>query len=209
MLTTANDKIMPTIAELFTSMNEFLGGMDNLNSKMEMSVQNLKDGMTEAFSKEWLQREKDNEALETRLEGQIENDRRKVQADLAFLRDEIKTIKVCSHCTVSDAASTGIGLGAGTHARPPPSRWAGSWVPRKLEFKGWNPDWSMKHIQGIQDDQVKVVLREIEEMMPSKVKHWTDWAQTNDNQAPWSRKTMVSLWFVRSIGKIMMIESLS
>ena len=60
---------MPTIAELFTSMNEFLGGMDNLNSMMEMSVQNLKDEMTEAFSKEWLQREKDNEALETRLEG--------------------------------------------------------------------------------------------------------------------------------------------
>ena len=120
------------------------------------------------------------------LNDYCENERIQVQADLAFVRDDINTIKVCSHCTVSDAASTVVGLEFGTHARPPPlsPRWADNWVPRKLEFKGWNPDWSMKQIQGIQDDEVKVVLNDNEEMMPSEVKQWDGWAQTKDNQGP-------------------------
>ena len=47
-----------------------------------------------------------------------------------------------SSSTVCSEASAVIGLGAGTFARPPPlsSRWTETWIPRELEFKGWNPD---------------------------------------------------------------------
>ena len=38
---------------------------------MDMSVQNLKEEMTQAFGTEGLQRKKDREALDTRLEGQM------------------------------------------------------------------------------------------------------------------------------------------
>ena len=148
--------------------------------------------------------------METRLEGITESERRNVQDELASMKEDIQTMKVGSNCTVSRAASTGIGLGSGTHARQPllASRWADSWVPRKLEFKGWSADWSTKHIQGIQDDQVKIVLKEIEAMMPTEVKQWIDWAQTKGNQGTWPKKTMVSLWFMHGTGKIMRVEIL-
>ena len=66
-----------------------------------------------------LQRKRDNEALETRMEVKNENKTRKVPEDLAFMKDK-KTVKMRSHCTVSSAASTVFGLGSGTHPRPPP-----------------------------------------------------------------------------------------
>ena len=38
-----------------------------------------------------------------------ENARRKVPEELAFTKEEIKTMKMGSNCTVSSAASTGFG----------------------------------------------------------------------------------------------------
>ena len=58
----------------------------------------------------------------------------------------------------------------------------------------------MTHIQGIQDNQVKVVLKELEEMMPTESK-WIAWAQTKNYQGPWPKKTMVSLWCMHGTGK--------
>ena len=65
----------------------------------------------------------------------------------------------------------GFGLRSGIHAWPPPSRprWKDTWVARKLEFKGWVAEWSKKHLQAIKDDQVKVVLEELEAMLPKEV----------------------------------------
>ena len=79
------------------------------------------------------------DAQETRMETQTQSERRKVLEELVFLTDDVTTIKMGSNRTVSSAASTGSGLGTGTHARPPPlgPRWKDTWVPRKLVFKGW------------------------------------------------------------------------
>ena len=134
------------VTKMLAPIANLSGAWNNLNSKMDMSVQHLK-GET---GKEVLQRKKDNEALET----QIESERRKVQEELAFVTDEIKSTKIGSNCS---AGSTRFGLRSGTHAWPPPvgPSWKDTWVRRKLEFKGWVTAWSKKHITGIKDDQVK------------------------------------------------------
>ena len=131
-------KMLAAISNLSGSMESFKIEMkgdanvvkrawNNLNSKMDMSVQHLK-GET---GKEVLQRKKDNEALET----QIESERRKVQEELAFVTDEIKSIKISSNCS---AASTRFGLRSGTHAWPPPvgPSWKDTWVRRKARVQG-------------------------------------------------------------------------
>ena len=58
--------------------------MSNLNSIIDSSIQHLKDEM----GREGLQRKKDNNALETRLEVSFkkeETERKKVQDELAFM----------------------------------------------------------------------------------------------------------------------------
>ena len=61
-----------------------------------------------------------------------ENPRLLVRKELAIMKDE-------SGSTVCSEASTGVGLGSGTFARPQPlsSRWNDTFIPRKVEFKGW------------------------------------------------------------------------
>ena len=75
-----------------------------------------------------------------------ENTRKLVQKEMAVMKEEVKTFTMGSNCTASSEASTRVGLGSGTFARPPPlaTRWADPWAPRKLEFKGWNPDYTLK-----------------------------------------------------------------
>ena len=96
-----------------------------------------------------------------------------------------------SNCTVISAATTGVDLGSGTNARPPPlgPRWEDTWVPRKLEFKG-----SRKHLHGIEDDQVNFVLDEHEVMLPKEAKELIDWVQSRDNQGTRPRKPVGSTW---------------
>ena len=83
-----------------------------------------------------------------------EDERRTFHDELTSMKEEIKLIKMGSNCTVSSAASTGIGPGSGTHARPPllAARWVDAWVLRKLEVKGWVMDWSQKRLIGMKDD---------------------------------------------------------
>ena len=52
------------------------------------------------------------------------------------MKDELHNLKVGSGSTVCSEASTGMGLGTGTFARPPPltSRWNETFVPKKMEF---------------------------------------------------------------------------
>ena len=58
-------------------------------------------------------------------------------------------------------------------------------VPRKLEFKEWNSDCSLKHIQGIPDGQVKTVLDDLEQILPLEVRNLIDWDHTKCDQDPW------------------------
>ena len=131
------------------------------------------------------------------------------QVEMTTMKEETKSIKMGSNCTVSSAPSTGVGFArSGTRARPPSlaARWGDTWNPGRLEVQGWVTDWSQRHLTGISDDEVKVVFEEIENLMPSDVKQWTNWAQTKESQGLWPRKTMVSLWFVHGTGNMMMIE---
>ena len=73
-----------------------------------------------------------------------------VHEEIAVMKEEINNIKTGSSRDVSSAASTRIGPGTGMHVWPPPleTRWSKTWVPRKLEFKGWHPDCSLRNFQG-------------------------------------------------------------
>ena len=61
-----------------------------------------------------------------------------------------------------------MGLGSGTFALPPPltSRWNETFIPRKMEFKGWIADFSKGNLQGITDDEVAKLLSDLERMVP-------------------------------------------
>ena len=87
-------------------MYDIKGAMNTFISKMDMSVQNLKNQITKVLDTEGLQRKKDNEDLETQSE------------ELAIMKDETKAFKMGSNCSVSRAASTGFGLGSGAYVRP-------------------------------------------------------------------------------------------
>ena len=76
--------------------------------------------MEVAFDKDGQQRSKMLQEFKNE-----ETERRKVHEELTFMKEEIKkkknqSIKTGSCCNVSSAASTGMGPGSGTHARPPP-----------------------------------------------------------------------------------------
>ena len=65
---------------------------------------------------------------------------------------------------MSSAASTGIGLGSGTHA-----------CPRKLEIKGWATELSQRHLQRIKDDQVRGVQEDTEAIVPKEARVCIGW----------------------------------
>ena len=123
------------------------------------------------------------EALDTKLDKNIEAERRKIPEELAFVKDDMMSMKTRSCGALSSAASTGFGLGSRTIAPPPPlaSWWQDGWVPRKIEVKGRVTDWSKEHIQGIQDDQTKRKLGEIEVAVAAEIKVEIDWAQSKEN----------------------------
>ena len=68
-----------------------------------------------------------------------ENVGQRIQKEIGDMKEEIKSIKMGSGTTVSREASTGEGPA----------------IPRKLEFEGWSPDFTLKNIQGIPGSQVK------------------------------------------------------
>ena len=68
-------------------------------------------------------------AISTRVpQKKRRNARQLVQKELAIMKYEISTLRIRSGSTVCIEASTGVGLGSGTFARPPPlsSRWNGT-----------------------------------------------------------------------------------
>ena len=211
------DKMLAAIEGLSESMerikmemkgdaHEVEGAVSAISSKMDMSVQHLK----EEIGQEELQRKRDNGALETRIEAHIDSERRKVQDELAFVKGEEKNIQVgkqvyCDLCRQHWRLDSDL---AHMPGRLLWHRGVDTWVPIKLQFKRWVPELSLKHIQGIQHDQVRAVLEEIEKMMLKEATEWIDWALTEESQGPWPRKTMVSLLFVHGTGKLMMVEIL-
>ena len=53
--------------------------------------------------------------------------------DRTVMKEEIKNLKMGSCSTDGSEASTGVGLGSGTFAQPPPlsSRWTGTWISKE------------------------------------------------------------------------------
>ena len=146
-------KILHMLKSLSQSMKDVVGTVDNLGKKMEGNVNNLEDKMNERYKNF-------EEKMSVQMEAGFKNEeytRQLFQNETAVRSEDIKKIRMDSG-TVCSEASTAIGLGSGTFARPPPlsSSWTETWVRRKLEFKGWNPDFTKRNIQGIADCQVQV-----------------------------------------------------
>ena len=59
----------------------------------------------------------------------------------------------------------------------------------RIEIEGWVRDCSLKHTQGIQDDQAKRMLNEIEVAVTSESKGNIDRTHSKENRGPWPRKT--------------------
>ena len=112
--------------------------------------------------------------------------------------------------TASSEASTRCDLVPGTFARPPPvaSRsYEPPWVPRSIEFRGWNPEYFLRNVQGISEVQAKEVMGELAEMMPVELKQKINWELSQD-QGPWPRKIKVSLRFNGDTHLVYMIETM-
>ena len=110
------------------------------------------------------------------------------------MKDEFKNLKMCSGSAACSEASTGVGLGPGTFARPPPpsSRWIDAFFQGEYNSKGhrkWRYSW-------------------IEKMVPQQAQRWIDWNQTRKEQGTWPRKIMVSMWFKHETSLTVMIDLL-
>ena len=80
------------------------------------------------------------------------------------MKEEIETMKMGSNWTVGSAPLGWVSdLG-----RPIPGLQGGSNSEDELRI-------------GISDDQVEIVLDDIDERMPAKVKQWIYWVHTSDN----------------------------
>ena len=139
-----------------------------------------------------------------------ENARQRVQKELAVMKDEIENLRMGSGSTVCSEATTGVGLGTGKFARPPPltSRWNEIFVPRRMEFTGWITDYTKSSIQGITDDEVMTLVSDLEKMVPRQAHKWIDWSQTRKEHGTWPTKTIVSTWFTNEANLATMIELL-
>ena len=112
-------------------------------------------------------------------------------------------MKMGSSCTVSSAASAGYGLGSASGPN-----YRENWEPRKIEIKGWVTDWPMREMTGLSDEQVMQLPPHLEGTSPKEVTYFDDRTYSKDNQGTWSKKTMVSLWFMTTTSKGQMIASL-
>ena len=170
--------------------------------------------MREGFEKEGRHRKQEYEDLEKKVMMEIEdgfkneeNARQRVQKELVVMKDEIKNLRMGSGSTVWSEASTGVGLGSGTFARPPPltSRWneilfrerwsskVGSLITLKVVFKG---SLTMK---------VLMLVSDLEKMVLRQAHKWNDWDQTRKEQETWPTKTMVSMGFKNETNWVTMI----
>ena len=137
-----NDEMKKEMKQDMSNNNEdmkrFLG---KLESKVDKNHADLRTEMKDGYV-----------TLETRMNEKIDKDRRAFQHELDFLKEEIKSVKTGSACTVGSGASTRSGLGSGTFARRPPlasTSYEPTWVPRSIEVTGWNTDFTLRNVQGI------------------------------------------------------------
>ena len=108
------------------------------------------------------------------------------------MKEENHKMNMSSGCTVSREASTMKGLASGTFARPPPlaTRWVDPWAPRKLEFKGWNPDSSQKKkSRKSRRSGRKTVLDDLAKKAQEVKKLRSTRSKTKGDQGPWPRKS--------------------
>ena len=183
---------------------------------METRIGHLEDQAKEAFEYEGLHRKQDYENLEkkmmTKVEEVFKNEEngQLVQNELAVMKGELKNLKMGSGSTVCSEASTGVGLGSGTFVRAPSltSRWKEIFGPRRMEFKSCVTDYSKKSIQGITDDEVSTLVKDLERLVPQQAHKWIDSEQTRKERGTWPTKTMVSMWFKNETNLVTMIDFL-
>ena len=99
-----------------------------------------------------------------------EDARMLVQNEMAVMKEEIEKYQYGAVAALQ-AAKPAPGWGSDLGPSLDRHHWLQSGpVPRKLKFKEWNSDCSLKHIQGIPDGQVKTVLDDLEKMLPLEVR---------------------------------------
>ena len=83
------------------------------------------------------------------------------------------------------------------HAQPLGPNRKDRWERRKIEVKGWvTKAWSKRQITGLNDDKVKELLGQHADFMIEDANACIDWTHSKENQGPWLKKTMVSLWSI-------------
>ena len=131
-------------ARILHQMNLLFESMQSMGTKMDLRVGQVENRVQEDVAKEGRLRIPEYENLEKKMSAKMEEGERKmttkteegfkneeiarqvIQKELAVEKDELKNVKMGSGSTLCSEASTGIGIGSGTFARPPPltSRWS-------------------------------------------------------------------------------------
>ena len=100
-----------------------------------------------------------------------------------------------------------MGLGSGTFVRPPP----GTELDRNLgteENRSQRVGDRMVEKTGLNDDKVREVLEQFSRIITEDAKTCMHWTHSQENQGPWLKKTMVSLWLISGTIKGRMIDVL-
>ena len=77
-----------------------------------------------------------------------------------------------------------------------------------MEFKDWVTDYTKSRIQRISDDEVSILVKDSETMVPQQAHKWIDWDQTRKEERTWPTKTMVSMWFKNETNFVTIFELL-
>ena len=131
---------------------DVMGDVDSVRDELKGNQKGLEkikeemgSQMEEGFKKEQFARQQIQNEMVQGFEHE-ENARQLVEKELAVVKEELKNLKMGNGSTVCSAAGTGVGLGSGTFARPPPlsARWNDIFFPRTMEFKGWITDYTLR-----------------------------------------------------------------
>ena len=144
--------------------------------------------MQDGFATEGLRRQEEYKNLEEKMSAKMaegfkneENARKLVQNELAVMKDDIKDLKMSGGSTVGSGPGTVVG--SGIFARPPPlaSRWNRS--KKDGVQKVGLPTTQKSSIQGITDDEVLILVRDLERMVPRQAHksiYWANQERTRD-----------------------------
>ena len=117
-----------------------------------------------------------------RLKEGFVRERNRIEDEMNSIKVDIKSLETGSGGLLGSADSTGYGLGSGTFAQPLASaRWQGEWAPRKIEIQGWVTDSSRKHLQGVLDQEVNLIMDEINAALGAELKTEIAWEHSKES----------------------------